>query len=515
MKQADLYFGTRDFGFPMTVIDTPGTNDPFIVRDEITRRTLESADIYIVVLTARQALCSADLSLLRILRGLHRDKIAVFINRIDELGDIAGGGAEIVERVREGLQAEFPGYDIPIVKGSAQWALAAMRSSETELARILSPKVRAYAAYLSRQDGEGTINVDQLTGGATARQAQALLTCSGLPALYDVLSRLTLRSHAGHVLRQVARSFSELSAYGEAALNEEIGKLQSEQKNEAQRYQTADQELRQINAEINENERLTVAVHNLVVDMQARTDQIIEDQCSLLHSTLADTVIYYSRHECDRLSEAIRYGTHEGAWVFKTDGLRRLLEETYVKSFRQAENAMTELENVIFPKLRALLAARLPEAAQPTLLARPTGAGELPSFEALGQQVVLDVTDSWWRRWWSRGQTTEQRLAELDLVIRGEFDPVVAALVRSAQARLKSQQSTMLKNSTVVFLSLVEFLQERSQERLERTRELLTERAEIEQGKYRRARANRLAEVERQVTAISSARQRLEGIERS
>jgi hypothetical protein len=202
-------------------------------------------------------------------------------------------------------------------------------------------------------------------------------------------------------------------------------------------------------------------------------------------------------------------------WVFETDGLRRLLEETYVKTFRQAENAMTELENVIFPKLRALLAARLPEAAQPTLLARPTGAGELPSFEALGQQVVLDVTDPWWRRWWSRGQTTEQRLAELDLVIRGEFDPVVAALVRSAQARLKSQQSTMLKNSTVVFLSLVEFLQERSQERLERTRELLTERAEIEQGKYRRARANRLTDVERQVTAISSARQRLEGIERS
>src|SRR3546814_15588565 len=59
--------------FPYTTlfrsIDTPGTNDPFLVRDEITRRALENADIYIVVLTARQALSSADVALLRILRG--------------------------------------------------------------------------------------------------------------------------------------------------------------------------------------------------------------------------------------------------------------------------------------------------------------------------------------------------------------------------------------------------------------------------------------------------------------
>jgi len=515
VKQADLYFPTRDFGFPTTVIDTPGTNDPFIVRDEITRRNLEAADIYVVVLTARQALSTADLSLLRILRGLHRDKVAIFINRIDELGDIAGGGAEIVERVREGLQAEFPGWDMPIVKGSAHWALAAMRASEAELTKTLSPKVRAYAAYLARQDGEAATNVEGMTSGPIARQAQALLTCSGMPALYDVLAKLTLKSHAGHVMRQVARSFSELSSFSDAALREEVSRLQSEQKNEAQRYQTADQELRQINAEINENERLTVAVHNLVVDMQARTDQIINEECAELHAVLHDTVAYYSRHECGRLEEAIRFGTHEGQWVFETDGLRHLLEQTFVKSFRQAESAIGDLENVIFPKLRGLLAARLPEGTQPTLLARPLGPGELPSFDALSENVVFDVTDPWWKRWWIRRLPVEERLAELDATIRQQFEPVVASLVRAAQARLKAQQSTMLKNSTVVFLSLVEFLQERSQERLERTRELLTERAEIEQGKYRRARANRLADVERQMAAVSSAKQRIERIERS
>src|SRR5262249_50852577 len=55
IKTADLYFGKSDFGFPTTIIDTPGTNDPYLVRDEIARRTLESAHLHIVVLTPQQA----------------------------------------------------------------------------------------------------------------------------------------------------------------------------------------------------------------------------------------------------------------------------------------------------------------------------------------------------------------------------------------------------------------------------------------------------------------------------
>jgi predicted GTPase len=57
----------------------------------ITRRTLARADIYIVMLTARRALSSAGVALLRILRGLQNDRIAVFVNRIDELPTYRAG----------------------------------------------------------------------------------------------------------------------------------------------------------------------------------------------------------------------------------------------------------------------------------------------------------------------------------------------------------------------------------------------------------------------------------------
>jgi hypothetical protein len=125
-KSADIYLPAGPFDYPVTVIDTPGTNDPFLVRDEITRRCLESADLYIVVLTARQALAPSDVALLRILRGLHKERIVIFLNRIDELTDVAKDTQTVVSSVRLRLRHEFPGTDIPLIPGSALWGNCAL-----------------------------------------------------------------------------------------------------------------------------------------------------------------------------------------------------------------------------------------------------------------------------------------------------------------------------------------------------------------------------------------------------
>ena len=161
VKTADLYFDASDFAFPTTILDTPGTNDPFLVRDEITRGALESADVYIVVLTARQALSTADVALLRILRGLHKHRIAVFINRIDELGDVVRDTPQIVQHVRMGLRREFPDTDIPVVAGSAQWATLAVTGSPDEVKRAFAPKAAAYIAQIATREHEDV----QVLGG--------------------------------------------------------------------------------------------------------------------------------------------------------------------------------------------------------------------------------------------------------------------------------------------------------------------------------------------------------------
>src|SRR5512145_854388 len=121
-RSADLYFNESPFAFPITLIDTPGTNDPFLVRDEITRRSLENPDIYVFVVSALQPLSAGDIAMLRLLNGLHKDRIVVFINRIDQLPDPASDAAAVRTTIEKRLRGEFPTLQIPVICGSARLA---------------------------------------------------------------------------------------------------------------------------------------------------------------------------------------------------------------------------------------------------------------------------------------------------------------------------------------------------------------------------------------------------------
>src|SRR5260221_13900115 len=137
-KTADLYFKSNEFGFPTVMIDTPGTNDPFLVRDEITRRSLDGADFHIVVLTAQQPLSTADVTLFRMLRGLHKERIVVFINRIDQLTNLPDDALAVSERVHDGLRAEFPHIDVAIVLCPTRWAKSSLLLVGVDLSSFLS-----------------------------------------------------------------------------------------------------------------------------------------------------------------------------------------------------------------------------------------------------------------------------------------------------------------------------------------------------------------------------------------
>src|SRR5437867_7429603 len=59
------------FAYATTIVDAPGPSNPFLVRGEL--EALESADAYIVVLNAEQALSSSETSSLR-LQGLQKSR---------------------------------------------------------------------------------------------------------------------------------------------------------------------------------------------------------------------------------------------------------------------------------------------------------------------------------------------------------------------------------------------------------------------------------------------------------
>ncbi len=182
-KVANVYFDLGAFSFPTTLIDTPGVNDPFLVRDEITRQNLESADICVVVLTARQPLSTADLSLLRLLRGLNRKGVIVFINKSDE---IAGGEEvlnEVSRRVEAVLQQEFPSASIQIVCGSAILARKALNSRLVERgAKPATAPVREISGSGAAFDWPSQAEI------ADSVSAETLLMKSGLSSLAVAIS---------------------------------------------------------------------------------------------------------------------------------------------------------------------------------------------------------------------------------------------------------------------------------------------------------------------------------------
>ena len=140
-RSADLYFNESPFAYPITLIDTPGTNDPFLVRDEITRRSLENPDIYVFVISALQPLSAADITMLRLLNGLHKDRIVVFINRTDQLANPAAEApairAAVEKRLRRGVSRRSIFRSSAAAPGSAACGClpAPIPSSRQPLAR--------------------------------------------------------------------------------------------------------------------------------------------------------------------------------------------------------------------------------------------------------------------------------------------------------------------------------------------------------------------------------------------
>lgn len=501
VKSADLYFRGTDFGFPTTIIDTPGTNDPFLVRDEITRRALENADIYIVMLTARQALSSADVALLRILRGLHKERIAVFINRIDELGDIARDMTPIVQHVHDGLRREFPTTDLPIIAGSAYWAETAIRGVEADIDRVLSPKVLAYARHL----GEGE------TGGHSLEErAQTLFRCSGLAALIDVLVPLTLDSHAGRVLTQISRSFSELGRVGRNAAHHELTVLQSEETTVVDK-QLGEEELRAIDAEGKENERLATALQALLNDLRDRTDRLIADHRSRIVETLREVVQAFSDLECENLRQAIAEGHRARTWKCDATPLRQRLEEYFIAAYRQAEQEIGKLESLIFPQLKQLLHRYQPQWRH---VRGNVGEGiaELPLLSALSETVALDLDEPWWKHWWNR-RSGEEQVTELDRLIRGEFYRIVDTLAQAARSHLEARQASTLQEANMVYVGLVTLLKEQNKARMERTRALIGGAAPARTSGMQRSREARAAELQALISGMEALVDRLEKIE--
>ena len=186
---AEVFLDAGQHAYPSVLIDTPGVNDLFFIRDEITFANLADADVYILLLTAQQPLSRADLSLLRLLRGLQKDKIIAVINRIDTLARPAEDLDNLEVFVRQTLNRECPHAGIPVVPASALWGTMALNVEEG------GPKFPVTEAFIRYAETLGFANHIQSSGLKNRshfgpEDRDMLAACSGLPRIIRVIGNL-------------------------------------------------------------------------------------------------------------------------------------------------------------------------------------------------------------------------------------------------------------------------------------------------------------------------------------
>ena len=194
MRSADLHIAAPEFSIPLTIQDTPGVNDPFLLREQMTIDVLGGAETCILVLSAYQALTTVDLGLVRLIRTLRPEQVVVFVNRVDELSDPKAELPAIRASIRAMLVEGGGGGEPTVLFGSARWAGLAATGALDDL-------VPSDAAYLERL---GVARGDPLA------VRDALRRLSGLPGLKAALAERIAAGPGAALLDAVSRTARDL-----------------------------------------------------------------------------------------------------------------------------------------------------------------------------------------------------------------------------------------------------------------------------------------------------------------
>jgi len=497
-RTADLYFESNGFGFPAVVIDTPGTNDPFLVRDEITRRTLDDADFHIAVLTAQQPLSTADVALLRILRGLHKDRIVVFVNRIDQLAALPGDAEMIAGLVRSGLAAEFPGIDVPIVVGSALWANASLSIATHDRAPLVTDGLRAWARHVTGRDpGErGTQTPAELAG--------VLMAASGIPQLREVLGEALLDSHASRQVAHASASLCELARVGEMSMDTEVAGLLAGPAASAHISAYEAENLQEVSDRV---QHLEAEFAHTVADIDRQSNALVQRQCDALAGRLEDQIERFIGEECQRLGRAMSQDRPLSSWRVDAAVLRQRIETEYLTRFSETANLIAGPGHGILHRLQQSVADVLPDAFHGLEVALARAPVIPPSLSVLGRAVVFDLAHPWWLAWWTGRVSPDDRVRELARLIRQEFAPLGTDLVTAARTRLMQQAAATVQNAKVIAASVVGALRAQSERRAASVQELRAagRSGDVAAAAARRRNLDEAHEERRQWQAISMA----------
>ena len=403
-RSADLYLNSQSVPVPLCLRDTPGVNDTFMMREQVTIQAIRDSRICVVVLSASQALTSVDMGLIRMISNLKSREVVIFVNRIDELADPARQIPEIETSIRQTLDTHHGPKDAEIIFGSAYWAGRVLTGELEEMDGASGAALLNWAEV-----GLETANPDQ----SPQDMAWEL---SGLPALLKSISNRIVQDLGTPLLARVASSAITMATGQQAA--------------HAVLVNGPDQ-------------GATLSMQ----DIQGRFEQIATSNMAVLEHDI-DAVFKAFRDRADRahatfvgrathsLVEHLERWGEDCIWEYDPAGLRLLLKSAYsVMSSRVQTTALARYELAV-QEVAGLLYEGFGEAVEGIQISVPE-VPPVPSPVALGQTIALDFNDNWWSSWWRRTRGYKAFVKSFQQLICGETEDFMAQLkqVQTADTR--------------------------------------------------------------------------------
>ncbi len=370
LSSADLYLNSENVPVPLCLRDTPGVNDTFMMREQVTIQAIRSSRICVVVLSAGQALTSVDMGLIRLISNLKSRNVLIFVNRIDELPDPANQIPEIEASILQTLRDKQGPEDVQIIFGSAYWAN-----------KVLTGNIEGMP------DGARKALFDWAEVALDpkhnlAEPQEMVWQLSGMGGLFRALSERVLEDQGHPFLKKASNAALTIATSQVAA-----GMVQIGTKSEAHK---------------------ATSTYDALIAFQ----RIAEFHTNAFHAELLEAITAYhtraDRAHAKFIDRALRsLLTHletwgkDIVWDYDPVGLRMLLRSAYtvfgtrVRTLADArfEAAMTDV---------AMLYANTFGPAVEGIQMTPPVLPSLPAPVSLGQTIALDFNDGWWISWWNR-----------------------------------------------------------------------------------------------------------------
>ncbi|WP_425100121.1 dynamin family protein [Tropicibacter sp. S64] len=396
-RTADLWFEQPGLPVNLCIRDTPGVNDTFMIREQITINALRGSRLCVMVLSATQALTSVDLALIRMISNVASRDVIIFVNRMDELRDPTREVPEIRASIVETLRKHGGPSDAQIIFGCGRWASEALSGGIEGLGQASAESLLNWA---ESQVGEEN-PFDTLE--------DMVWHLSGVGALGVAIAERVAEGAGAQILQEIEAEAGNLDQSRTAAATI------------ARKARTGGG---------CRMDAATLAARLDAIEQAARSrlvSGLVPVQESLVERISASRQTFVARAAEAAVKHLETYGEME-VWTYDPCGLRVLLRSSY----QRYVHAVAKHGTASMAEAAAGISALYDEAfdlegAKPEMAPPPLPQPDPPVV--LGQTIALDLRGTWWSRFWRRRKGHAARADDFAQLIQSETQPILNRLV--------------------------------------------------------------------------------------